>query len=298
MPVVNFYATYIDLEMPLDEVKNLRNSYDLFLNSIMALLVWSKIGAFVMTTKSFGVYIRMITHMAEEIVIFLIIWGAWVICTAEIFTLLFSHKSAYFSSIHVSLLTLFRASFNNFTLTMFDEKVQFIGSILFSGYVFVSSIFLMNMIIAVLSNVYADMVKKLDADYNASLVLTNYKMKWNSKYGLLIFASPPFNFVSFVLMFPLLAIDKLTNDKRTRQANKIFCKIVHAPYAFLLLIAFTICSFLLSPIAYLKGFILFPKTAKTRTMTFIFFTAWTFFGWVILIYYIIMDICRFIATVY
>jgi len=180
----------------------------------MALLVYSKIGAYVMTTKSFGVYIRMITHMAQQIVIFLIIWGAWVICTSEIFTLLFMKKSPqFFGSIYQSLLTLFKASFNNFNPRMFPDDIRLLGSVLFSGYVFVASIFLMNMIIAVLSNVYADMVSKLDADYNASLVISNYKMKWDKKYGLLVFASPPFNFISLCLTPPLLIASKLVNPE-------------------------------------------------------------------------------------
>jgi len=98
---------------------------------------------------------------------------------------------------------------------MFDDsndKIRFLGGYLFSAYVIVSSIFLMNMIIAVLSNVYSDIIRKLDADYNANLAIAYQKMQWDSKYGLLIFASPPFNFISFIFM-PVLLLLHQFQDK-------------------------------------------------------------------------------------
>ena len=62
------------------------------------------------------------------------------------------------------------------------------------------------MIIAALSNVYIDMINKIDADYNANLVLAYSKMRFDDKYGLLVFSGPPFNILSFVFMFILIAL--------------------------------------------------------------------------------------------
>ena len=41
------------------EFSNFQKDFNVYLNSIMSLIVWMKIGSFVMITKQFGIYIRM-----------------------------------------------------------------------------------------------------------------------------------------------------------------------------------------------------------------------------------------------
>jgi len=87
------------------------------------------------------------------------------------------------------------------------------------------------MIIAVLSNVYIDMISKIDADYHASLVITYNRMKDDSKYGILIFGCPPFNIISF-FFWPILVILHFCLKESTIKAlNQFFCMIAHIPMA-------------------------------------------------------------------
>ena len=80
-------------EIPEDQLPVYRERINVFLNVVMALLVWLKIGSFVMTTKQFGVYIRMIIMMMLTILNFLIINVAWTLCSALIMYALFHDYS-------------------------------------------------------------------------------------------------------------------------------------------------------------------------------------------------------------
>jgi len=83
------YIDWFEPHATPDEQLSMKENFYIFLNAGMALFVWAKIGSFVMTTKQFGVYIRMITHMIQILVIFIVIWGAWVVCSANIFCMMF-----------------------------------------------------------------------------------------------------------------------------------------------------------------------------------------------------------------
>jgi len=69
----------------------------------MSLNVWLKIGSFFMTTRHFGVYIRMMQHMMVVILNFLIIMGAWILCAALIFTALFYQLNDQFKDYFISI---------------------------------------------------------------------------------------------------------------------------------------------------------------------------------------------------
>lgn len=142
---------------------------------MMALLVWGKLGSFIMITKQFGVYIRMIFMMLKVIVNFLIIWSAFVVCCSVIFCALFYKENPDFRNFGISFSTLLNASVTNFNLTNFSERTYDYGRTLFSLYIAISAIFLLNMLIAFLSNVYKDILDQIDADYNSNLILAYLK---------------------------------------------------------------------------------------------------------------------------
>jgi hypothetical protein len=87
------------LVTPEISYEDIVGSFNIYLNVIMCLLVWSKIGSFVLTNKNFGVYIRMLTHMLVYLLVFLIIWGSWILCCSQIFTLLFYQENEDFESV-------------------------------------------------------------------------------------------------------------------------------------------------------------------------------------------------------
>lgn len=96
----------------------------------------------------------MIFMMLKVIVNFLIIWSAFVICCSLIFCALFHKENPDFRNFGISFSTLLNAAVTNFNLTNFSERTYDYGRALFSLYIAISAIFLLNMLIAFLSNVY------------------------------------------------------------------------------------------------------------------------------------------------
>jgi len=185
--------------------ENALKIYKLSLNAVMAILVWFKIGSFIMVTKSFGVYIWMIIMMIKVIFNFMIIYGAFLLCCSLIFCSFFYNENKEFWDYSTSLSTLLNASFGNFSLEFFSERTTVYGRIIYEIYIAFSAIFLFNMIIAVLSNVYQALTAQIDADYNTNLILAYFKMEWEPRYGMLIFAPAPLNIVA-LLMTPFLLL--------------------------------------------------------------------------------------------
>lgn len=96
----------------------------------------------------------MIIMMLKVILNFIVIWAALVLCCSLIFCALFYKENEDFANYTTAISTLLNASFSNFNLTQFSERSYDYGRITFSLYIAISAIFLLNMIIAVLSNIY------------------------------------------------------------------------------------------------------------------------------------------------
>ena len=159
-----------------------------------------------------------------------------------------------------------------------------------------TSIFFMNMIIAVLSNIYHDLIDKIDADYNANLVLAITKMKWDEKYGLLIFAFPPFNVISFILSPFLLLMHFCLKEKEIKRANTILCMITYCPIVIIIFIVFLAGNFIMFPFALLKSLILFPRIGKKKKPCY--FLAWLIGCIPALLTYFLLDCLNFFILVY
>ena len=87
------------------------------------------------------------------------------------------------------------------------------------------------------------------------------KMQWDSRFGMMIFAPPPFNVVSF-LFTPFLLLTQKYCPAYTERLNGIFTRILFFFLAVIMFVIFTLTSVLLIPLAYLKGLILYPKQAR------------------------------------
>lgn len=96
----------------------------------------------------------MILMMMKVIANFMIIFGAFLLCASLIFCSFFYNENPEFKDYSTSLSTLLNASFGNFDLDNFSSRTVVYGRIIYEIYIVVSAIFLFNMIIAVLSNIY------------------------------------------------------------------------------------------------------------------------------------------------
>eukprot|EP00347_Sterkiella_histriomuscorum_P007683 403347974 len=162
----------------------------------------------------------------------------------------------------------------------------------------VSSLFLMNMIVAVLSGVYQRITQKTEADYNAYLVQEEYYLRWNKKYGFLIFAPPPLNLIAFVFLPIFLLVNHFGTEKTTKKCNKILTKILYLPIAMLFFGIFQMGQFFFVPLAYFKGIVLISKTSQHPVANIVYGLIWLVFGIFILLIRIVIDSIKFFTLLY
>ena len=121
---------------------------------------------------------------------FLIIFFMWILCFALMFTALFYAHSQKFNDYFTAIVCLFNFGITNvdgeglFT----DKRTKGWGNLLVVVYITFTAIFLLSIIVALLNNLFKQVIAKIDADHNANLVTVYSKMKNDKKYGLLVFS--------------------------------------------------------------------------------------------------------------
>lgn len=78
---------------------------------------------------------------------------------------------------------------------------------------------MLNLIIAILTNVYENLVDRVDAEYNSILINYYNRYRWNSKYGFLILLPAPFTLLT--ILFAPFVIFSSNREKW----NTIFSRI-------------------------------------------------------------------------
>mmetsp|Transcript_30713 Transcript_30713/g.5542 ORF Transcript_30713/g.5542 Transcript_30713/m.5542 type:complete len:120 (+) Transcript_30713:2110-2469(+) len=117
-------------------------------------IIWLRFMSVMITTKRFGPFLRMIYLMMGEVVNFFLIFLLLGICCGAIFTALFSEYNPNFVDYNTSIRTLFSAALASFDLAAFTKYLAF-GGILLGAYLLMANVMLLNLLIALLSNVYS-----------------------------------------------------------------------------------------------------------------------------------------------
>ena len=141
------------------------------------------------------------------------------------------------------------------------------------------------------------MVNQIDADYNTNLILAYFKMEWEPRFGLLIFAPPPLNVVSLIFT-PFLLLTQRYCPAYTVWLNTFFTKIVFSFIAIVMFAIFFLGSLILMPFAYIKGLIIYPKQAWHTVNQILLAVIWVIGGIFILVYYFFKDLLNFCWLVY
>jgi hypothetical protein len=228
------------------------------LHSLMIIIIWLRLMSVLITTKKLGPFLRMIYLMAKEVMNFFIIYGCLWLCCAAVFTSLFNETSVKFENFSISLRSLFAASLANFDLEAFDENKE-LGAILLGVYLLMANVMLLNLLIALLSNVYAELDKKVDAEHRAVVISYYNRMFWSTSYGIIIFLPPPFTYLNLILC-PIVLM-----SKNPVKLNTLFCKSFYLLYTIPQFVIFLIGSFLYLIPLYLKGFAIYGKTGSKET---------------------------------
>jgi hypothetical protein len=223
---------------------------DAIIYSVIIVCAWMRVIGILTTTRSFGPFLRILYLLLSTVLNFLLVFFGINTVFAQVFTILFRNTNTDFKGFFSSFITLFNSSFGIQDFTNFKIMKVF-GYSLLMAYTTLSNIMLLNLVVAIINNLFHFFEKKADAENRAVLVLTYERIKWDEDYGLLILLPAPFNIISFVFSMILIFV----KDKHKKNLNIQFSKICYFVIAlgnFLILILF---SLLLLPFAYAKSLI-------------------------------------------
>jgi len=227
------------------------------LHSVLVTCIWVRLMSVLITSKRFGPLLRMIYLMSLEVVNFFLIYICLGLCSAAVFTAMFNKTNANMIDFSTSLRTLFAASLANFDLEGFTDNIA-LGGILLSIYLLISYVMLLNLLIALLSNIYSDLKDRVDSEHRAVVISYYDRLYWNDKYGFLIFLPPPFTFLT-ILFVPFFIFKKNTEELNTR-----LCQVFYIIYAVPQFVYFVCRSLICWIFLYIKGFVIYGKTGSLK----------------------------------
>ena len=262
-----------------------------FILMINNILVWCRLAGFLLTYKTMGPVIRMIIAMIKLLIKYIIIIVIFLACCAGIFTAIFNRKSSQFKDFSTSVVTLFGGFLNTFDCYKFDESSFYFGSVILLVYVCIAAVLFVNILIAVLSNVFEDLMKSVDASHRAVIINYYKKYRWDDEFGYLIFLSLPFN----LLNVPFFFINKIFYVQKQKEFNlictKIFYFICYFPFIEIFLCFY---NFILIFVCYVKGIILMVKFVNKYKIfpvkKILMFLKWFFLGIFFLVFITFRDV--------
>jgi len=182
--------------------------FNALLHGIMLALIWLKLVGILSTTKSIGPLLRMILLMGIDMMKFLAIFFALILAAASVFTALFesSTKNGNMAEFGLTFRTLFSSSLGGFNVENYDDRTD-LGHALTAVYLIFSNVLLLNLLIAILTNVYEELIERVDSEYRSVLISFYNKFKWDNRYGLFILLPSPITWV-VALISPILITTK------------------------------------------------------------------------------------------
>jgi len=174
-------------------------NYQEYSFAVVMLSISLRIASILTQTRTFGPWIRMILIVTKSTFTFLVLFVLVVLSFATGFVFLFRKDGEYFGSIQLSIRTLFQWSVGGIDTSIFTHREE-LGSVLAITWAFVSTIILLNLLIAVLSARYDDLAPKITADYVSIMYQAYSQTRYTDPYGALIIAPAPFNFLTFPLL--------------------------------------------------------------------------------------------------
>ncbi|CEM32241.1 unnamed protein product [Vitrella brassicaformis CCMP3155] len=170
-----------------------------------------------------GRKLRAVVRMLSDIRMFLLLYPYILLIFAGVFTILSSDEDRdYFASYDKAMLTLFYAGLGNFDgpLNNAIETHDTLGAVLLFTYIILSSIILLNLLIAIMASTYSAIEETQNAQYQLLRirVLNEYlTMPLHERLP------PPFNLVAFVVSAPLRYLASLISRERREQST--VCRI-------------------------------------------------------------------------
>lgn len=243
--MMELHKTYMGKGNTFDFIKP--ELFNASLHSLQMIIIWLRFMLVLITNKRIGPFLRMMYLMFAEHTLFIIIFLALLLMSAAVFTAMFHDVSEEYTSFMVSLRTLWSAALATFNMETFGDYST-IGGALLAVYLLMSNVMLLNLIIALLSNVYSNLIQRVDSGHHAVVIDYYNRWQWHDGYGLLIFMPSPLSYlVTIFLPFYLLV-------ERTEWVNDKLCKIFYIFFAIPQFMIFAFGSLWYGILLYFKGF--------------------------------------------
>jgi hypothetical protein len=134
------------------------------------IIQWLRIMSVMITSKHFGPFLRMIYLIVLRVINFLVIYFCLVFCFSGVFTAMFNTSNpVYFPDFNTSFRSLFSATLNVWDIESFvDHKI--LGACFLAGWEILSQVILLNILIALLSNVFGDLNEVVDSEHSSVVI--------------------------------------------------------------------------------------------------------------------------------
>mmetsp|Transcript_13926 Transcript_13926/g.26101 ORF Transcript_13926/g.26101 Transcript_13926/m.26101 type:complete len:831 (+) Transcript_13926:274-2766(+) len=194
--------------------------------------------------EKFGPIIRMLISTFLDTIRFLLIFAMILVCFSMTFYNLFYGAKGY-SSFSDSLLTLFAAALGQFDFYVFTQREE-LGKLMLALWIVISTILILNILIAVLSSRYNKLAPQASADY-INILLTNIRTTvFTPEYGGLVVFPLPFTLV----LAPFIPLYFLPIKKA--KLTLYLSYLSYAPMFLVGMVTFSVCNAIFS----LKAFFL------------------------------------------
>ena len=241
----------IDIIVKNKNFKSTVNNFQLLLNvmsiffALFLFLYWMKITQYVKFWKKFGFIIKTIELMVQATSIFMFVYFIQIAAFVSVLYVIYSNNSN-FTTFMAGLRNLFgfslgQFSFSDDTSALFDVLI----SVILIVFLVISNIVMLNLLIAILSNVFNKLVSRIDLEISYNYYLLHKEYFFDEKYGNLTFFPRTFNF--FLLPIHLLAL-LLAKPRLTL----FFVDFYFTIFFIYTLLFYLICNIMLVPLTWIK----------------------------------------------
>ena len=206
--------------------------------------------------RLFGPMAKTMASMFLDVVQFLGLFFSIFIVFMATGTLLFSDLIEFKGFID-AFNTLFAASFASYDHTIYERSKNvdpIVGYVFITLYIIISSVLLLNFLIAILSSTYSFIQEQRNGLYIQEVIYHMQRSGYHQKFGSLVSVTVPFS-IFFLPLTPVIL------SAKSKTLNNIIQHIQYSPIAFIIVITFFTISLILIPFAYLIQ--LFNKFRKS-----------------------------------
>ena len=233
---------------PVEEDADMNILADGIVYSVLITMGWMKVIIILMTTNSYGPFIRIMFDVFWHVFAFLVIFVCITFLFAQCFTLFFQHTNLQFFEFYEGFVTLFNTAFGQVFFEDNFKELELMGFVMLMLYTTLSNIILFNLIVAIINNLFNSLEDKADAENRAVLVLTHERIKWDNRYGLLILLPAPLNAISLIFIPWLFVVKDSIED-----VNLLFSKVCYFIVAVIIFFYLILLGLICYPFALLKS---------------------------------------------